>query len=135
MTDSPTLCGDLERARALVAAVVHDDLSEAEAEEDLRDYGLDSIRLLSIVDALRRDGLRVRIEELAGRPTLGGLADAIANASAHASHSVASSVANPSSNTAPTAASTAASTASSTPEATPESTARSTTSSPAEENA
>ncbi len=79
MTEPSTMTAsdDLERARALVAAVVHDDLSEAEAEEDLRDYGLDSIRLLSIIEGLRAEGVRVRIEELTARPTLGGLADAI----------------------------------------------------------
>lgn len=73
---------DLARARALVADVVHDDICEAEPEEDLRDYGLDSIRLLAILDALRGEGLRVRLEDLAARPTLGGLADAIAAAAA-----------------------------------------------------
>ncbi len=72
----------VEEARALVAAVVHDDLDEAGAHEDLRDYGLDSIRLLAILDDLRAAGLRVRVEDLAAEPTLAALAGALAAARA-----------------------------------------------------
>lgn len=67
----------LPQARALIAEVVHDDISDAGPDDDLRDYGLDSIRLHTIVDTLYARGIRVRPEDLAGTPTLRALATAL----------------------------------------------------------
>jgi L-ornithine N5-oxygenase len=70
----------LERVRRLVAAVVPDDLLDAGPEEDLRDYGLDSIRLMDVLTELRGAGVPVALEDLAGEPTLAALAGAVARA-------------------------------------------------------
>ena len=74
----------VEEARALVAAVVVDDVGDLPADEDLRDSGLDSIRLMSLLNDLRASGVVVELETVATDPTLQGLAGAIAAARADA---------------------------------------------------
>jgi len=76
MPESPFL----EEARSLVATVVVDDVSDADPEEDLRDWGLDSIRLVGLLADLRAEGVVIELEELAGEPTLQGLAGALERA-------------------------------------------------------
>lgn len=61
----------VEEARALVQAAIFDDLSETEPGEDLRDYGLDSIRLMTLLGVLRERGVSVDFAEAAAEPTLG----------------------------------------------------------------
>lgn len=68
----------VEQARALVQERVFDDLSDALPDEDLRDYGLDSIRLIAVLGTLRERGVSVDFAEIAGAPTLTLLANAIA---------------------------------------------------------
>lgn len=70
----------VEQARALVQERVFDDLSDALPDEDLRDYGLDSIRLIAVLGALRERGASVDFAEIVGAPTLMLLAIAIAEA-------------------------------------------------------
>ncbi len=78
MPDTTTL----QEARDLVAAVVVDDVTDTEADDDLRDVGLDSIRLMSLLSGLRATGIAVGFEDVAGDPTLRGLAAAIERARA-----------------------------------------------------
>jgi len=80
MPDTTTL----DEARALVAAVVIDDVTDVTAEDDLRDVGLDSIRLMSLLSDLRAAGTALDVEDIAADPTLGGLADALERARAGA---------------------------------------------------
>lgn len=72
----------IDEARGLVAAVVADDMTDAQPDEDLRDWGLDSIRLTGLLSGLRRTGVSIELEEIAGEPTLAGLADALERARA-----------------------------------------------------
>ncbi|KQR16491.1 phosphopantetheine-binding protein [Cellulomonas sp. Leaf334] len=66
MSDTATLT----LARDLVAAVIPDDVADAGPAEDLRDFGLDSIRLVGLVDTLRSRGADVDLMDLAAEPTL-----------------------------------------------------------------
>lgn len=67
----------LVRVRGLIQGVVADDLGDIAPDEDLRDYGLDSIRLMDVLTELREQGHPVELEELAGEPTLGALAEVV----------------------------------------------------------
>lgn len=60
----------LTTARHLVAAVIPDDVADAAPDDDLRDLGLDSIRLVGLVDTLRSRGAEVDLADLAAGPTL-----------------------------------------------------------------
>jgi len=60
----------LATARELVGAVVPDDVTDAAPDDDLRDHGLDSIRLVGLVDTLRDRGAEVEVVDLAAEPTL-----------------------------------------------------------------
>jgi len=60
----------LATARDLVAAVIPDDIADAAPDDDLRDLGLDSIRLVGLVDTLRARGADVDLMDLAAEPTL-----------------------------------------------------------------
>lgn len=73
MPDTATL----DEARALVAAVVIDDVADVDERDDLRDLGLDSIRLMTLLSDLRAAGTVLDVDELAADPTLRGLADAL----------------------------------------------------------
>lgn len=70
----------LERARALAAVVVPDDLTDVAGDEDLRDYGLDSVRVIGLLTAVREMGGVIEYTDLVGGPTLDILAAAIASA-------------------------------------------------------
>lgn len=70
----------LERARALAAAVVPDDLADVQGDEDLRDYGLDSVRVIGLLTAVRDAGGAIEYADLVGGPTLNILAGALAAA-------------------------------------------------------
>lgn len=73
----------VEEARVLVQERVFDDLSDALPDEDLRDYGLDSIRLIALLGSLRERGVSVDFAQIAGAPTLTLLASAIAQAASN----------------------------------------------------
>lgn len=59
----------LERLRADVADVLGEDPADIPDEENLADLGLDSVRLMSLVERWRTDhGLTVSFVELAEKP-------------------------------------------------------------------
>ncbi|WP_168441024.1 phosphopantetheine-binding protein [Microbacterium sp. K27] len=70
----------LERARALAAAVVPDDLTDVAGDEDLRDYGLDSVRVIGLLTAVRDAGGAIEYADVVGGTTLDILAAALASA-------------------------------------------------------
>lgn len=53
-----------------VAGLLEVDASELGADDSLLDWGLDSIRLMSLVERLRNAGIEVSFEQLAEQPTL-----------------------------------------------------------------
>jgi aryl carrier-like protein len=57
-----------------IAALIEIDAAELPSDGSLLDYGLDSVRLMTLVERLRADGLEVGFEELAEEPTLRGFA-------------------------------------------------------------
>lgn len=68
----------LSQARQLVERYLVDDLTGAELTDDLRDYGLDSIRLMSLWAELRARGAVIEHTDLAASPTLATIASALA---------------------------------------------------------
>jgi bifunctional isochorismate lyase/aryl carrier protein len=58
--------------RARLAAWTGVAAAEFDAEENLMDYGLDSIRVMSLVGEWKAAGIAVAFEELARRPSLNG---------------------------------------------------------------
>lgn len=66
-----------ECARALAAAVVPDDLTDVAGDEDLRDYGLDSVRVVGLIDAVREAGGVIDYADVVGGTTLDILAAAL----------------------------------------------------------
>jgi bifunctional isochorismate lyase/aryl carrier protein len=72
---------DLDRARRLVAAVLAaddaDELVAAGPAEDLRDYGLDSVRVMGVLDALLEGGADIEFADLVAEPTLARIAAAL----------------------------------------------------------
>ncbi|MFD4243590.1 phosphopantetheine-binding protein [Streptomyces sp. NPDC058525] len=65
----------LDRLVRDVADVLYTEPSDVSVEEDLLDQGLDSIRLMSLVEKWRAEGARITFVELAERPTLRQWAD------------------------------------------------------------
>lgn len=61
----------LEHLRASVADVLGVDGATLRDDEPLPDQGLDSIRLMAVVERLRARGVDVTFSDLAERPTLG----------------------------------------------------------------
>nr|WP_243795723.1 phosphopantetheine-binding protein [Saccharopolyspora gloriosae] len=60
----------LEGVRADVAELLYEDPEELTDEENLLDWGLDSVRIMSLVERWRRQGVQVTFADLAERPTL-----------------------------------------------------------------
>ncbi|MEU6488040.1 phosphopantetheine-binding protein [Streptomyces sp. NPDC046887] len=60
----------IERLARDVAEVLYVDADEVETEESLLDQGLDSIRLMTLVENWRADGAEIGFADLAERPTL-----------------------------------------------------------------
>uniref|UniRef100_A0AAU2JK84 Phosphopantetheine-binding protein n=1 Tax=Streptomyces sp. NBC_00049 TaxID=2903617 RepID=A0AAU2JK84_9ACTN len=73
MPASPSLT--LDRLVRDVADMLYTEPSEVSLEEDLLDQGLDSIRLMSLVEKWRTEGATVTFVDLAERPTLRQWAD------------------------------------------------------------
>lgn len=72
----------LARARELVAEVVPEDVSDTGPDEDLRDYGLDSIRAMDVISRVNGAGGGLAFADLAGGPTLTIIASAFGAAAA-----------------------------------------------------
>lgn len=68
--DSALLTREDLRKQLLAALDVED--AEFDADENLIDYGLDSVRVMMLVTEWRRLGIEVGFDELAKRPTLNG---------------------------------------------------------------
>ncbi|MFD6911996.1 phosphopantetheine-binding protein [Streptomyces virginiae] len=68
MSTSPPFT--LDRLVRDVADVLYTEPSDVSLEEDLIDQGLDSIRLMSLVEKWRAEGARISFVDLAERPTL-----------------------------------------------------------------
>ncbi|TVL89698.1 phosphopantetheine-binding protein [Streptomyces sp. SAJ15] len=61
----------LEQLRADVADVLGEEPADIPDDENLVDYGLDSVRLMTLVERWRRDhGVTVDLADLAERPAL-----------------------------------------------------------------
>ncbi|WP_432511454.1 phosphopantetheine-binding protein [Kineococcus sp. SYSU DK001] len=67
----------LEKARELVTPLVPEDISDAGPTEDLRDYGLDSVRVMDLVARVGEAGGRVGYADLVAGPTLQIVATAL----------------------------------------------------------
>lgn len=59
-----------DRVREQIAAILQESPSDIPDHEDLLDRGLDSVRIMSLVEQWRRDGAEVTFVELAENPTL-----------------------------------------------------------------
>ncbi len=68
MAGTPVLT--LEDVRAQVAELLYEDPAELADDEDLLDWGLDSVRIMSLVEKWRKLGVQVTFADLAERPTL-----------------------------------------------------------------
>ncbi|MFE5856824.1 phosphopantetheine-binding protein [Streptomyces sp. NPDC056500] len=60
----------LERLVRDVAEMLYVEAEDVLVDESLLDQGLDSIRLMTLVETWRADGARISFVELAERPTL-----------------------------------------------------------------
>ncbi|MEO3974460.1 phosphopantetheine-binding protein [Streptomyces sp. CAU 1734] len=60
----------LERLTRDVAGMLYVETGDVDPEESLLDQGLDSIRLMTLVETWRADGARISFVDLAERPTL-----------------------------------------------------------------
>ncbi|MFR9728259.1 phosphopantetheine-binding protein [Saccharopolyspora sp. MS10] len=60
----------LRDVRADVAELLYEDPSELTDEEDLLDWGLDSVRIMSLVERWRARGVEITFADLAERTTL-----------------------------------------------------------------
>lgn len=68
MTDSTPETFTLERVRADIARVLQADAGDIADTDNLIDHGLDSIRLMSLVQAWQADGAPVAFDQLAEYP-------------------------------------------------------------------
>ena len=69
MTDKSALSA--ERVRADVAELLGREPGSIDPQEDLSDLGLDSIRIMSLIERWRAAGATVEYPDLAERPELG----------------------------------------------------------------
>lgn len=60
----------LEAVREQVAELLHEDPAELTDDEDLIDWGLDSVRIMTLVERWRKRGVQITFADLAERPTL-----------------------------------------------------------------
>ena len=60
----------LEAVREQVAELLYEEPSELTDDEDLIDWGLDSVRIMTLVEKWRKQGVQVTFADLAERPTL-----------------------------------------------------------------
>ncbi|GGZ61343.1 hypothetical protein GCM10010387_63610 [Streptomyces inusitatus] len=69
----------LERLVRDVAEMLYVETEDVDVAENLLDQGLDSIRLMTLVENWRTDGARISFVELAERPTLKEWAELLNN--------------------------------------------------------
>ena len=62
----------LDRMRADVARVLREDPQAIGLDDNLMDWGLDSMRLLDLIMAWNADGLKVDVMEIGAETTLNG---------------------------------------------------------------
>lgn len=72
MSTTPTAPFTLERMRADVARVIGEPADEIGLDDNLMDWGLDSMRLLSLVIDWNQAGLTLDISELGQHTSLNG---------------------------------------------------------------
>ena len=60
----------LTTVREEVAELLFADPAELTADENLVDFGLDSVRIMTLVERWRRLGVQITFADLAERPTL-----------------------------------------------------------------
>lgn len=60
----------LERMRADIAEMLHEDPAGLAGDENLIDYGLDSIRAMALLQRWRAAGAKLEFAEMAERPVL-----------------------------------------------------------------
>ncbi|MFD5461643.1 phosphopantetheine-binding protein [Kitasatospora sp. NPDC127059] len=65
----------VERIRAEVADLLGGDPADIPLEEDLADWGLDSIRLMTLAERWRAEGAEVAFVRLAERPSVAAWAE------------------------------------------------------------
>ncbi|MFI1018907.1 phosphopantetheine-binding protein [Streptomyces sp. NPDC020965] len=68
----------LDRLTRDVAEILYIDAEDVSPEESLIEQGLDSIRLMTLVENWRADGARISFVDLAERPTLNEWAELLA---------------------------------------------------------
>ena len=79
-TDIVDTCFRYEQLKAQVFAFLDDeDIQEFDADEELIDYGLDSIQIMSLVAKWKAQGVEVSFQELASAATLNGWWELIQN--------------------------------------------------------
>lgn len=59
-----------EAVREQVAELLYEDPAELTDDEDLIDWGLDSVRIMTLVEQWRKQGVQITFADLAERPTL-----------------------------------------------------------------
>lgn len=63
----------LESMRADIARILHEEPDGIDPDDNLMDWGLDSLRLLTLVTRWNESGLQLDLSELAGRLTLSAM--------------------------------------------------------------
>lgn len=63
----------LERMREDIARILHESPDEVGLDDNLMDWGLDSLRLMNLVTRWNETGLQLDISELASQITLNGM--------------------------------------------------------------
>lgn len=64
-----------ERLRAEIAELLYVEPDELGFDDDLVDAGLDSIRVMTLIERRRREGVEVGFPELVERPTIAAWAE------------------------------------------------------------
>ncbi|MFC7340113.1 phosphopantetheine-binding protein [Saccharopolyspora griseoalba] len=59
-----------EDVRSQVAEMLYEDPAELADDEELVDWGLDSVRVMTLVERWRKLGIEITFADLAERPTL-----------------------------------------------------------------
>ncbi|MEV7777126.1 phosphopantetheine-binding protein [Kitasatospora sp. NPDC088351] len=65
----------VERIRAEVADLLGEDPADIPLDENLADWGLDSVRLMALAERWRAEGAEVAYLQLAERPAVGAWAE------------------------------------------------------------
>ncbi|GAT67430.1 isochorismatase [Planomonospora sphaerica] len=63
------------RLRAEIAELLYVDPEELEFDENLMDAGLDSIRVMTLIERWRREGVELTFADLAEKPTVAAWAE------------------------------------------------------------